>query len=201
MYIIGITGGTGAGKTLALSSLKELGALTLDCDKIYHDLLIDNADMKSEIEMYFSGTVTTDGKVDRKKLREIVWESPSSLEKLNEITHKYVVDDIKNRIELFGEKGGKIVAIDAIALIESGISEKCNIVVGIISEKSNRIARITKRDNISETEAQARINVQQPDGYYKKNCHHIIKNDFASSAEFYEKCKDYFNDLITNNAM
>lgn len=195
MYVIGITGGTGAGKTLALTSLKELGALALDCDKIYHELLLGSAEMKAEIESSFHG-VTTDGAIDRKKLGEIVWKEPSSLLKLNEITHKYVTNEIKTKIDSFKEKGGKFAAIDAIALIESGQSKNCDIVVGIVAPVEYRKERIIKRDGLTETQALARIKAQQSDSFYEKNCDYIIENEYKTAVEFGEKCKKYFSSLI-----
>jgi len=195
MYIIGITGGTGAGKTLALASLKEFDALLLDCDQIYHDLLQSNIEMKVELESHFTD-ITTDGKIDRKKLSKIVWQDPQALLKLNEITHKHVTDDINIKIENFEKNGGKYAAIDAIALIESGISGICDIVVGVIAPEEIRKKRIMKRDNIPENQALSRIKAQQSDGYYQKNCNDILENKFETPEEFVEECKKYFEKLI-----
>jgi len=195
MYVIGITGGTGAGKTVALNSLKELGALALDCDKIYHDLLLNNVKMRAEIELSFND-VTTDGVIDRKKLSKIVWKEPSALLKLNEITHKYVTTEINSKVDSFEKKGGKLVAIDAVALIESGLKKNCDVVVGILAPAEYRKVRIINRDGLTESQALARINAQQPDSYYKKNCDYIIENNYKTVVEFEEKCKKYFSNLI-----
>ena len=58
MKVIGITGGTGCGKTTALRELEKLGALIIDCDALYHDILKTNAQMLGDIERSFPGTVT-----------------------------------------------------------------------------------------------------------------------------------------------
>jgi len=196
MYIIGITGGTGAGKTLALNVLSDLGALTLDCDEIYHRLLLNSSDMKEEITANFAD-VLTDGNIDRKKLSKIVWKEPASLLKLNKITHKYVSSEIKRLIDEFKLQGGTITAIDAIALIESGLSKNCDIIVGITASEKCRKSRIMKRDALGEEQAQARINAQQQESYYKKNCDYIIENNFVTPTEFAFKCKEYFTELFS----
>ena len=114
MFTIGITGGSGSGKTTALRALGALGALTLDCDAIYHDLLIDNEDMKAELETRFKG-VLRDGAIDRKLLADTVFSDAAALLDLNAITHKYVGKETARAIAEWESKGKTVVAIDAIA--------------------------------------------------------------------------------------
>jgi len=195
MYIIGITGGTGAGKTSAVKSLQALGALALDCDKIYHELLLNNSDLKDDIESHFKG-VTTDGTIDRQKLGAIVWENPGSLRELNAITHKYISAEIQRRISEFKAQDGKIVAIDAIALIESGQNEICDVVIGVTAPQEKRIQRIMERDNITQERALMRVNAQQTESFYRDNCDHILENVYDTQGEFEEKCLRFFIELI-----
>jgi len=195
MYIIGVTGGTGAGKSSALKVLHELGALALDCDAIYHELLSDCTEMITEIKERFDD-VLSDGKIDRHKLAKIVWNDPSSLQELNKITHQYVSKELERRINTFAGQGGSVTAIDAIALIESGQSDNCDIVVGIIAPREVRIERIIKRDNLSREMAEMRINAQNPENFYKENCDYILENIYDTQAEFEEKCKYFFKKNI-----
>jgi len=197
MIIIGITGGTGAGKTSALELLGELGALTLDCDAIYHELLSDNQEMLSELGAGFEG-VLSEGKIDRKKLAEIVFADSSALEKLNIITHKYVSVEVEKRINQWESQGGEITAIDAIALIESGIFKKCDIVVGITAPKETRLNRIMVRDGISLKQAEFRAKAQKPDSFYEENCDHILHNTAATPNEFKKECEQFFRNIINH---
>ena len=89
MFVIGITGGTGAGKTTALDAIRALGGEVLDCDAIYHRLLREDENLLGEIDSAFPGAVT-EGVLDRKKLGTLVFGDPDKLEKLNAITHGYV---------------------------------------------------------------------------------------------------------------
>jgi len=193
MYIIGITGGTGAGKTSAVKALKTLGAMVLDCDELYHELLISDPEMIKEIEDNFAN-VTDDGTINRQKLGEIVWNDTEALQKLSTITHKYVSAEIDRRINAFREQGASIVAIDAIALIESGQGKRCNVIVGVTAPQESRILRIMKRDNISKENAQARINAQKPESFYKENCDYILENKCDTQEKFEEKCIGFFKE-------
>ena len=191
MYVIGITGGTGAGKTSAVKVLQTLGAMVLDCDEVYHELLIHNSEMIKEIEAGFKNVID-DGKINRQKLGEIVWNDPEALQKLNNITHKYVSAEIDRRINTFKEQGASVVAIDAIALIESGQGKRCDIIVGVTAPQKSRISRIMKRDNISNERAQTRINAQQPESFYKENCDYMLENTYDTQDEFEKKCIEFF---------
>ena len=198
MFTIGITGGTGSGKTLALRVLRSLGALTLDCDKIYHEILSNNADIKAELEARFNG-VLQNGAIDRKRLGEIVFSDPAALKDLNAITHKYIGKEIAQRIAGWESQGGKVVAIDAIALIESGRAERCDVVVGVTAPKEIRISRIMARDKITREQAEMRINAQKPDSFYIDNCDYMLEGVHTTPKEFKDECEVFFSGLIRRN--
>ena len=195
MFIIGITGGTGAGKTSALRSLESLGALTLDCDSIYHELLANSSDLKKELEQRFSD-VLLDGVINRQILGQIVFNDPAALKDLNAITHKYITEAVMTQISMWRLKKGTVVAIDAIALIESKIADICNIIIGISAPKENRISRIMERDEISYESAILRVNAQKPDSYYRDNCDLLLENIYETAEEFEEKCIEFFRELV-----
>ena len=197
MYIIGITGGTGAGKTTALKIIKDMDGLVLDCDAIYHEILANNDQIKSELETRFKGVIKNNG-IDRKLLSEKVFNTPDALQDLNKITHKYVDDEVTRRIEDWKGQGGTLAAIDAIALIESGIGKRCDVVVGIVAPIELRISRIIIRDNITREQAEARIKAQKTDEFFKENCDILIEGVYNNPEEFENTCREVFVELIAN---
>ena len=195
MFTIGITGPTGSGKTSALYALESLGALALDCDKIYHELLAECNEMKQEINTRFTG-VLRGGVIDRKALREIVFNDQNALLDLNAITHKYVEAERERRTRQWQAEGGRITGIDAIALIESGLAETCNAVVGVVAPTETRIARIMARDGLTRQEAEQRILAQKPERFFEENCDYLLRNVYNTYEAFEAECKLFFTNLI-----
>jgi len=190
MYVLGLTGGTGSGKTTALEVLGEFGAKTIDCDALYHSLLRENKEMRAELENFF-GDISTNGAVDTKKLGAIVYSSAEKLAALNEITHKYVRAAVKKVIDAERSGGTAVVAIDAIALIEAGLGELCDLIYGITAPQDIRVARLIMREGISEDYARLRISAQKPDEWYYINCDKVLINA-GSKDEFRLICREEF---------
>ena len=187
--IIGITGGTGCGKTTLLNHIRDAGGLILDCDAIYHELLISNKDMLAAIDTRFPGTVEN-GALNRKKLGSIVFADELALQDLNRITHSSVRQEVLRRLE----SHPKLAAIDAIGLFESGLAELCDVTVAVTAPLEQRIQRLMERDGISEEYARSRIAAQKSDAWFRSHCDVVLENagDFQSYAS---KCLDFLKHL------
>jgi tRNA threonylcarbamoyl adenosine modification protein (Sua5/YciO/YrdC/YwlC family)/dephospho-CoA kinase len=196
MKIIGITGGTGCGKTTALTVLKSFGAMVIDCDDVYHSLLESSAEMKDELRREFHECITN-GSLDRKRLGSIVFGNKDALNKLNAITHRYVKLEVDRRLREYAMSGGTVAAVDAIELFSSGESNICQCTVGIISDRDKRIERIVKRDNISGEYAASRIDAQHPDEYFKEKCTYVLTNN-GDLASFESNCNKLFKEILNN---
>lgn len=187
--IIGITGGTGCGKTTLLDIIRELGGVVIDCDAIYHELLTTDPSLLAAIQEHFPGTVEN-GVLDRKKLGRIVFSDPAALEKLNQITHSAIKQEVQNILA----SNPPLAAIDAIALFESGLSELCKLTVAVTAPEEARIARLIARDGITREYAKARIDAQQTEYYFREKSDHVLENNGTPEA-FREKCLAFFAQL------
>ncbi len=194
MKIIGITGGTGCGKTTALNELERCGALLIDCDAVYHRMLETDRPMLDEIEKYFPGAVI-DGKLDRKALGAVVFTDEEALRDLNIITHRHINLEIRRILREHAMNGGTLAAIDAIELFSSGLAKRCTATIGVIADREVRIDRIMRRDGISREYAMMRVNAQRPNEYFIQKCSHVLENN-GSQEEFIEKCRKTFEEVL-----
>ena len=187
--IIGITGGTGCGKTTLLNHIREAGGLVLDCDAIYHELLLSDKAMLAAIEERFPGIVEQ-GCLNRKKLGAIVFADEQALLDLNSITHGAVKKEVLRRLE----SGPKLAAIDAIGLFEGGLAELCNVTVAVTAPAELRIRRLMARDGITEEYARSRINAQKPQDWFRTRCDITLDNS-ADFESFHGKCLAFLKSL------
>ncbi len=198
MIVIGITGPTGAGKTTTLNELGKLGGDIIDCDVVYHELLERDIPLQNLIKDEFGEVESENGRIDRKKLGAIVFHDPEALNRLNSIVNRAVTQAVEERLEGYRAKGSCAVAIDAIALFESGLARLCDTTVAVIAPAEIRVERIMARDGISEDYARARVQAQNPDEFYTSRCEHVLFNDGSSQAEFECRSRALLEQILVN---
>ena len=187
--IIGITGGTGCGKTTLLNLIRQQGGIVMDCDAIYHELLKTDTAMLSAIDVRFPGTVEN-GALNRKKLGAIVFSDEQALLDLNRITHSAVKQEVLRRLE----DNPALAAIDAIGLFEGGLAQLCHVTVAVTAPVELRVKRLMARDGISEEYARKRIAAQHSEEWFREQCDHILENDSTFDA-FRAKCVAFLESL------
>ena len=187
--ILGITGGTGCGKTTLLACIREAGGVVMDCDAIYHELLRTDTAMLSAIEARFPGTVE-DGGRNLKKLGALVYRNPKALADLNAITHACVRREVEKALA----KKPKLAAIDAIALFESGLASLCDVTVAVTAPMEERVRRLMARDSIPESYARSRIAAQHEEDWFREKCTCTLENN-GTQVQFKEKCLAFLQNL------
>lgn len=191
--VLGLTGGTGAGKTSALRALESLGAEVIDCDALYHQMLDNNRELRQEIGNAFPGVFGADGRLDRQRLGQEVFASKERLERLNSIVFHHMEPELRRRLS---DNAGGLVAIDAISLLEGGLDQMCDRTIAVTAPLELRVRRIMARDGISEQYARLRISAQKPDEYYRERCDLELNNAAESAEAFEEEAKRFFTRLI-----
>ena len=182
MITVGITGGSGSGKSTAARFLVQKGAKCIDADLVYHSLIENPSDCTRALSREFGASVlTADGTLDRRALSEIVFAPTDAgrlaLARLNEITHHYVQKECEKQLEAFREENVPVTVLDVPLLFESGMDKLCNVTLAFIASKKTRLVRIIKRDGITKEAAEARIAAQPSDKYYKERADHVIENN------------------------
>ena len=189
--IVGLTGGTGAGKTSALAALEDLGGTVLDCDAVYHQMLRTDPALREAITAAFGPVFCPDGSLDRQKLGTLVFSDHAALDRLNAIVYEYLPPELLRRAQ-----GHTLVGLDAISLMESGLGRLCACTVAVLAPAEDRVRRIMARDGITEDYARLRISAQQPDVFYRERCSHILENNCATPAQFREQARIFFRSML-----
>ena len=190
--ILGVTGGSGCGKSNFCRMLAERGAYVIDADLVARDVVRPGEPALLEIEKEFGKEyILPNGELDRKKLGALVFSDSDKLNILNQITHKYIIKEIKKRID---ESLSGLKVIDAAVLFESGLADICNRTVCVLADKEIRAKRISERDNLTYDAAQNRINAQQSDDFYRSHSDDVILNN-GSQEELLKETEKYFEKL------
>ena len=177
--IIGVTGRSGCGKSLLSARLEQMGAQVLDADKIYAELLQTENPMTGMLNHRFPG-VWKDGVLDRKKLADIVFSDEQARLDLNFITHSQVKAEMHYRTV---HSDSKLIVLDVPLLFESGIDRLCDVTLAVLADREGSLLRIMKRDGIDRPRAEARLNSQPDDAFYRARADLLLHNR-GSLAEF-----------------
>ena len=190
--ILGVTGGTGAGKSSALQAIRDLGGAIIDCDAVYHQVLNDSEDFKNAINVRFPGVFTAEGRLNRQKLGQEVFAKRDRLDQLNAIVYRFLLPEL----EALVEAAEGLCALDAINLFESGLDRLCDRTVAVTAPTELRVKRIMARDHITEQYARLRIGAQKQDEYYRSKCDCELNNATESPEEFCRDAQLFFERLV-----
>ena len=185
--IVGLTGGIASGKSTVSKYLDEKGFKVYDEDKIAKDIS-EKKLVQEEIILNFGDKILTeDGKVDRKKLKEIVFADKDKLKKLNAIIHPKVIDFYR---ELKEKNTDETIIFDVPLLFEIGIDKFCDKILVVISDYDVQLNRIVERDNIDKELASKIIKSQISNEERIKKADIVIENN-TSLEELYEKVERF----------
>jgi len=199
LIIIGLTGGSGAGKGEVCRAFLSLGIESVDTDKVSRDATKKGSECLRELTENFSGAILTAyGELDRKKLAEIAFSSRENLDLLNKITHKHILNECRRIILDMQTAGRKAVVVDAPLLFESGFDKSCDVIISVTADLDKRIERITARDNITREQAETRINSQKSDEFFIENSNYVIYNN-SDYADIYIQAAKIYDAVIKGN--
>ena len=182
MILVGMTGGSGSGKSTVARHLQGRGIPVIDCDALYHELIAGPSSCTEALVSRFGKQIEKeDGGIDRAVLSHIVFaqdaEGKKALADLNAITHKYVTEALFGILAELKARGERLAVLDAPTLIESGIHKQCDTVLAICADKDACLARIASRDGLSIEDASMRIASQKDRAFYAEHADFIIENN------------------------
>lgn len=187
MKVVGLTGGIGSGKSTVSQFLAELGATIIDVDKLWHEALKADAELRQEIVAAFGTEILTPGReIDRPKLGQIVFGNPEALARLNNIMHPWVYQVVRAKLEDYRRLGVKVVVLELPLLVEvplslkagqPSLSDEVDEVWVTVAPEPVVLKRLKSKSGLSEAEALARIRSQLPSEERLKHADVVIDTD------------------------
>lgn len=194
--ILGLTGGIACGKTTISNIFKQLGVKVIDADKVAREV-IELPEIVNQIKKNYGDEVFINGKLDRKKLREIIFNDKEKIMKLNSIIHPKVIDIFKEEYNK-NKFSDEIIVFDIPLLFEVGLEKYCNKTIVVYVNEEIQIKRVMERDNSSRELAKKIIDAQMDLFEKVKMADYAIENN-STVNELEKKVKNIIESIHIKN--
>ena len=191
--VLGITGGIATGKTAVSNILQEMGFDIIDMDIISREVI----KLPEIIEMLtkeFGTDILTNGSIDRKKLRNAVFDSREKVDKLDSIMHPAIIKISKEKIEQLKDMKKKLIIVVIPLLFEVNLEYLVDKILLVDASREKQTERIIKRDNTNRTDAENIINSQMSLDEKRRKSDYIIENN-GDLLELRRKVLEFLNNL------
>lgn len=174
--LIGLTGPTGAGKSTVAALLRDKGFYIIDGDLLAREVVLPGSPVLAQLVAHFGSDILDEhGALKRKTLASKAFVDSENTARLNAITHPAITRRMVHLAARAWDNGYKAAVIDAAALIESGLTKRCDLVAVVVAPPDVRLQRVLKRDSMTPDEAAHRLNAQQPESWYRDNADVVIE--------------------------
>lgn len=177
MLVVGLTGPMGAGKSVALSVFRELGATCLRADDASRELLSTDTRLLGEIrEDFGDGVFRADGSLDRRRLAEVIFHDPAQRRRLEQITHGPMVSWLRDRLQELERlpEPPRVVVLEAAILSHMGARELVDLTVRVHAPPEECLKRIQERDRIPLEQARERLALHEQLGLFAEDADYVL---------------------------
>ncbi len=174
MKLLGITGGIGAGKSFVTGMFQRLGATVVDADAISRQVMTQSGIAYPQVVSAFGEEILLPNRdIDRKKLASIIFSDELQRERLNQITHAAIFQEMERQIQ---SAKTDLVCLDVPLLFDSDFPFSCDKTLAVLAPKELRISRVMERDGSSREEVEQRIAAQLSDKAFAEQADFHIYN-------------------------
>ena len=193
--VIGLTGGIASGKSTVAAELRDLGAPIVDADQLAREVVEPGTPALAEIERAFGPEVLdTDGRLDRRRMGEIVFADPDARRTLNAIVHPRIAEAGQEAVAAHAAAGARIVIYEAALIVENGLHHALDGLVVVAAPEDVQIERLIAREGLDEESARARVAAQLPLADKIAVADHVIDNS-GSPARTREQVRQVWDRL------
>ncbi|MCP3876404.1 MAG: dephospho-CoA kinase [Desulfobacteraceae bacterium] len=195
MLKIAVTGSAGSGKSLVCQRFKQIGLVSLDCDKIARQVVEPGAKaFKKIVELFGTKVVQEDGALNRSILRKIIVSDPKLRTKMENILHPQILREMIFQMENADYKDKKAVAVEVPLLFETGMEKYFDATVTVTAKDMDLVQRISVRDNVKKKDAQKILNLQMPQEEKIAKADYVVINK-GTSLELFESVDNLFEKI------
>lgn len=173
-YVIGLTGNIATGKSVVRRMLEHLGAYTIDADALSHRVISKGAPgYQPVLDTFGKWLLDADGQINRTKLGRLVFADQDALKQLEDIIHPFV----RQAIDILVRRATqKIIVIEAIKLLESGLRNQCDTIWVTDAPQQVQVERLMRKRGMSQEDALQRVEVQSAQKEKLAAAHVVITN-------------------------
>ena len=178
MYLVGLTGGIGSGKSTVAARLAEHGVPVVDADQVAREIVEPGEPALDDLVTHFGERILDpDGRLDRAGLAAIAFVDEEQRAALNAITHPRIGERIAARLQQLDEDGVEIAVLDHPLLLEGDPTGRVDTIVVVLAPEDVRVRRLVEQRGLDEDDVRARMRAQVSDEVRRKVADHVIDND------------------------
>ena len=183
MYLVGLTGQTGAGKTTVSRLFEAEGIAVINADTVARQVVERGTSCLQAMQRVFGDAILLpDGQMNRSAVAAMIFGDAPARERYQAIIYPYITRTIRQQAEQLAAQGSRIILLDAPTLFESGIDRFCSAVISVIAPKEIRKTRILSRDALTAVQAEQRMNAQHSEDFFREHSDAVIENNGSEAA-------------------
>ena len=183
LYIAGLTGQTGAGKTTVSALFAAEGIAVINADTVAREVVGKGTSCLEALRRVFGdGILLPDGQMNRKAVAALIFGNPAARQRYEAMIYPYITRTIRQQAEQLAEAGSRILLLDAPTLFESGMDRFCRAVISVIAPREIRKSRILQRDALTDVQAEQRMNAQHSEEFFRAHSDAVIENNGSEAA-------------------
>jgi dephospho-CoA kinase len=184
VLVVGLTGGLGSGKSTVASMLSARGFAVIDTDRVGHELLNDpGGDALAAVANAFgTGILAEDGRADRSRLAERVFQDPAQRRKLEAILHPAIARETWRRVQALAERGERVVVLEVPLLVEAGWDRLVDLAAVVDCDEETQVARFMARTGATREEAARRLSQQADRRARRSRADFVVDNSRGPDA-------------------
>jgi len=184
VFVLGLVGRAGSGKSSVARALAEDGAAVVEADRIGHEVTDGDPEVRAALARAYGPDVyRPDGALDRARVAARVFSDPAALAELNALVHPRIVARIRGALAAFRRAGRPhVVVVDAALMLDWGLEQDCDAVLAVIAADATQVARLRAARGWTEEEARARLAAQRGNEAFEAAADAVVRNDGTPEA-------------------